>query len=151
MIVGFITCILFYSACGPKTPDGCDEARAFFNLPSGEQLPEFRNLSAEKQLEYVICDYRYTHPFSVTFVRILAQRGDEVIPLLAEKIKTERDANNLEAVIYVLEIMFKDGTVKNKGTALQQIRQATVEMKCDSSKERCNERWKDIDRILASQ
>ncbi len=148
---GIIICATLLSACLPKRSAECSKEAGFLNLSPEEQSTQFRSFPIEKQVEIFICDYRYVHPFHTGWAQDIAKHGDGAIPFLSEKMKTERDANNLGAIIYVLGIMFKYDYLRNKVNAAQTIRQAIPEMKCDSSKNLCNELREEIERIIASQ
>ena len=136
------------SSCWPKMPAEC-KATGFFDLPIAQQAKQFRGFPMERQVDLFICDYRYSHPFNVGFAFDVAKHGDEAIPYLADKLKTEKDVNNQGAIIYILKIMFEDGRVRNKEAAAQVIRRAIPEIKCNASESLCSERLKEIESIIA--
>ena len=136
------------SACWSKMPAECN-ATGFFDLPPNQQDTQFRSLPLERQLELFTCDFRYVHPFCISCAKAIAAHGDQAIPFLVSRLKKEVDVNNQEAIVYILKVMYKDGYVQNKGDAAQVIRQAIPEMKCKDSEELCNERLREIERIIA--
>jgi hypothetical protein len=145
--ITFISVALM-SSCWPRMPAECTDT-GFFGLPGAQQEGRFRGLPMEKQVELFICDYRYRHPFNIRFAVDIAERGDGAIPYLADKLKSEKDVNNQGAIIYILKIMFEDGHVRNKEVAAQVMRQVIPEMKCNASESLCDERRKEIERIIA--
>lgn len=142
LLIWSITLLLFCSfdsGCRPPA-----ECREFLDLPLNRRHVEFRNYSIERQLDIYPCG-RSERPPDRSLAYIIAERGDEAIPFIVARLKSEQDEGNQDNLISILEVMSYDGHLRGKQDVIEQIRQIISAMRFDAVRERSLERLRRIE------
>ena len=92
-------------------------------------METFRTLPPEEHLEAFICNYRYTHPANLSVAYALAERGEPIVPVLLDRLEHEEDEQNQEPIIYVFEVMYKTGHLRDREDVVNAIRRTVSKMK----------------------
>ena len=134
---------LFYcSLCA-----GCratEECKAFTDLSREQQRVEFRTFSIEKQLDIYLCAMKAKPP-DLSFAQYVADRGEEVIPIVIAKMKTVRKEVEQEDLIYILELISDRGDLRGRKDIMAELSQIIDAMKIDTVRERSLEKLKKIE------
>ena len=102
-------------------------------------------------MELWVCDYRHIHPYNVGLAYSIAERGEDALPSLTERLRAEKDEVNQEAIIYVIEIMYKRGYVRGREDVVELVRGVVAGMKDKAPKEVAEESLRAIERGDAVQ
>ena len=127
------------SGCNPPA-----ECREFLDLPLDRRRVEFRNYSIERQLNIYPCG-RSERPPDRSLAYIIAERGDEAIPFIVDRLRSETDEGNQDNLIFILEIMSYDGHLRGKQDVIEQIRRVIFAMRFDAVRGRSLERLRRIE------
>ncbi len=138
--------VLFLS-CIPDVPEECED---FLALPVARQVEVFRTFPVEKQLHVYTCDYRYSHPSNASLATALAERGENIVPILIDRLRQEDDERNLEPIIHILELMYKRGYLRDREDVVNFIRNAVSNMKRPAVKEVNQEMLRSIERQIST-
>ena len=133
--------ISFILSCTPPMPQECKE---FFALPSDERVKIFAAYPLERQLVLYRCGM-YRHPRAFYLSPTIADKGEEIIPDLLEKLHAEKDENFQYALIDIFEVMSIKGRLRNKPEVVEQIKAVVERMKSSSIKERALESLAEIE------
>jgi hypothetical protein len=79
--------------------------KPFLELPEGKQRVEMRSYPIDRQVELYLAAMRYVHPPPIGLAEEVAKGGKEKLPAILNLLKEEKDTNNQENIIYVLEVM----------------------------------------------
>src|SRR6266540_3617316 len=134
MIMMLVLPGLMYTTCGktPVTPNGY---RSFSSLPPGQQTKEFGSYPISKQVDYFIFEFRYVHPFSNSLAFVIADRGDQAVPYMLNRIKSENDDRDKLAILYIFKIMFEHDHPTDPQGTLAALRDVVSKMKTPSVKQ----------------
>ena len=76
------------------------------------QIDEFRASSLERQFEIFLLDLKCRHPHDLEFTEIIAERGNEAVPFLEERLresKSERQKASIIGIFMFMSIMHTAG------------------------------------------
>ncbi len=121
--------------CVPGDHPQCDQYDGFFTLgPTDQRDAEFLRYPIETQLEIYICGW-YHEPGPRYYADCIADRGDEVIPLVLERLKRERREFSQKAIVYIFLRMAKKGYMRGRPDAVDVIRPIVSSMKNQYTRE----------------
>lgn len=95
----------------PARPSPPSELAWFFRLPPRDQDLQFKRLSLETQ--YEICAFAATNPYYSSLSRAMdiAERREEVLPFVVDKLKSETRGNALLALFDIVYYLKLNGSV----------------------------------------
>lgn len=134
-----LVCAL-YSTCPPKPPEQC---RAFLQLPPQQRRAEFRAYSLHQQLDVYLCAMK-TEPPNSSLAYDIADKGEQAIPALLNKLKAAKSEVDQDNLIYVLEVMSDRKYLRGRKDVIVEISNVIDSMKISQIKERSLERLKKI-------
>lgn len=123
-----------FTCVSDRRPE-CDEYNTFFDLgPTDEQNAEFLKQTIESQLEIYVCGW-YREPRPLHFADVFAERGDEAIPLVLDRIKREKRELSQKALVYIFVRMSSKGYLRGRKDVADAIRPIVSAMKDPYTKE----------------
>jgi len=84
-------------------------------------------------------------PPDLSFAQYVADRGEEVIPIVIAKMKTVRKEVEQEDLIYILELISDRGDLRGRKDIMAELSQIIDAMKIDTVRERSLEKLKKIE------
>lgn len=120
------------------------ECRKFFSVPLDQQGKVFSTYSLEMQLDLFRCGLKHRRPPATYLADHIADRGAAAIPVLLEKVETEKDELFQSGLIEVFEVMAEKGYLRNQPQAIKRIREVVAAMKIPTFKETAQE---DLEKI----
>lgn len=115
-----------------------------FSIPLDQQGKVFSGYPLEKQLNLYRCGLKNRRPPAIYLADYIADRGQAAIPLLLEKLETEKDELFQSGLIDIFEVMSIKGYLRNKPDAINRIRLVVAKMKISTFREMAQE---DLDKI----
>jgi hypothetical protein len=115
------------------------ECREFFSIPLDQQAKVFSGFSLEKQLNLYRCGLKSQRPPATYVASYIADRGESIIPVLLEKLETERDELFQAGLVDVFEVMSIKGYLRNKPDAIKRIRLVVTKMKISTFRQMAQE------------
>lgn len=128
---------------GCPAPPMSTECRTFFSRPASERETLFRTYDLEKQLDFYRCGMNRRPPAS-SLSLLIAERGEAAIPILMEKLETEKDELFQYAIIDIFEVMSVKGYLRARTDVINRIRQVVARMKISTFREMAQ---KDLEQI----
>lgn len=118
--------------------------RDFFAQSIEQQETQFRTLPLERQLEIYRCGM-YRRPAELGLGYEIAKGGEKIVPALTEALRKEKDEWMQYAIIDIFRVMSKDGYLRGKTVAIQQIRNTVSVMKTYRIRNEAEESLKEIE------
>jgi len=106
--VGFICLMacLIGGSCTPAMPPECQEF--FYSGSSNDAEKEFSSYDLDKQLKIYRCGMTRRPPHT-TLALLIADRGEDAVSPLLDKLETERDELSQYSIIRILAVMSLKG------------------------------------------
>lgn len=141
-VLGFLVVIswLFQQSCSDRRSPECE---AFLALSLTERQVEFRKQPADKQIDLYLCGMRGEPP-DLDLADKITDRGEAVIPLLTQRLKTSQNEGEQEDLIYLFEVMSRNGHLRGRTDVVSAISDAVDNMKLARIKEHSQELLKKI-------
>src|SRR2546421_5586260 len=118
--------------------------RDFFAESIEQQETQFRTFSLEHQLEIYRCGMRRRPP-ELALAYDIAKGGQKIVPALTDALHNEKDEWMQYAIIDIFRVMSKDGYLRGKTAAIQQIRDTVSAMKTSRIRNGAEESLKEIE------
>lgn len=118
----------------------------YYALPVQQQEAEFRTYDFEKQLAIYHCGMEQVHPPDITLARVIAGGGDRNIAALLERLKSEKSENRQEHIIYILQLMSREGHLSGRRDVIDEVRRVTSAMQNEVVRARNQEKLSEIER-----
>jgi len=142
LILVSLTLCMFSQCVSPAMSDEC---REFFSRPLGEHGRIISSYPLQKQLRIYRCALDRRPPERSLAIYI-ADGGEQAIPVLMEKLETEKDELSQYGIIDILEVMSEKGTLRDKPDIVDRIRQVVAKMKLHTFREMSEESLKEIEK-----
>lgn len=127
---------------------GCIERSAecnqFLELPRQQRHIQFEIYPTDKQVELYLCAMKVEPP-DLGLADEIADKGESVIPMLVETLKTSEKEIDQEDIIYVFEVMSDHGILRGRKDLIAEIGKVVDNMKISQIKQRSLERLKKIE------
>jgi len=139
----FVTPLLiatFYLLGCARLPGHC---REFFKLSAEQQKAIFRTYPVEKQLDLYLCGMQVEPP-DISFAYDIARGGQQHIPFLLDKLRTENYEPNKVHIIYIFRAMSVLGYLNGRHDVTEQIEHVISDMKLNQTKEQAKELLNEI-------
>jgi hypothetical protein len=136
-----ICCFGFNLSCDRKSPNEC---REYYARPSYEREQAFRTYSLKKQLNIYRCATRRRPP-ELGLASYIAEAGGKAIPVLLDRLKTEKDESTQADMIYIFELMADKGHLRGRLDVIEQIKHVIGSMRYSITK---TEAQKTLDNII---
>ena len=107
-----------------------NQCSEFFSRPAGAREKLFQTYSLEDQLTIYRCGMNRVPP-DTYLASYIADRGNEVIPILLERLKTEPDEFSQYAIVDIFEMLAVKGHMQNRTDVAEEIRRVVNQMKID--------------------
>jgi hypothetical protein len=140
MIILLSLCCLFPGCIRPPMPAECKE---FFSLPLDQRGKVISTYSLEKQLRLYRCGLDRRPPDRY-LARYIADRGEDAVPVLLQRLETEKDELLQYGIIEIFEAMSSKGHLRNRSDVITRIRTVVAHMKISTFREMAQE---DLNRI----
>lgn len=115
--------------CGPRDRPQCGQYDEFFALgPTDQRNSDFRNYPIETQLEIYICGW-YCEPAPRYYADYIADRGEEVISSVVDRLQRERREFSQQALVYILVRIANKGYLRGRLDVLDAITPIVSSMK----------------------
>lgn len=135
---------LFLCSCNPLFRAGLStDCEEFLRVPHNGRDATFRTYTLEKQVNVYLCMMNKEPP-AMGLAEPIADRGEEVIPYLLERLKEQRTDYARDDILYIFELLSEKGHLRNRADVLDRIREAISMMKNAGRKQMSLER---LDRI----
>ena len=119
-----LSCV--FMSCNPTPlPAECSE---FFAYPLDQRGQVLSNYQLDKQLRIYRCGLDRRPP-DTYLARVIADGGEATIPMLLERLETEKDELTQYGIIEIFEAMSVKGYLRNRPDAIGRIRKVVTEMK----------------------
>ena len=129
-----LTVSVSFTCVSDRRPE-CEEYKAFFDLgPTDEQKAEFLKQTIERQLEIFVCGW-YREPRPLYYADVFAERGEEAIPLVLDRLKREKRELSQKALVYIFVRMSSKGYLRGRKDVADAIRPIVSAMKDPYTKE----------------
>lgn len=140
-----LQCALLVSCTPAQTAPAPAGYESFSSLPIKQQMEEFRTYPTSKQVDFFIYEFRYVHPFSNGLAFAIAERGDEAVSYLLNRIVQEKDERTKLAVLYLFKIIFEHGQPQNRGKTISALKEVVSGMSAPAVKASAEEMLKAIE------
>jgi hypothetical protein len=140
ILAGFLMMSCLFQKAHP--PVGYE---SFSRLPAEQKTREFAELPISKQVDFFVYEYRYVHPFNMSFAFTIAERSDDPARYLLERIQREKDEKDQVAILYIFKVMFQYYDPQNRTETVLALKQVTTKMKGLQTRESANELLSDIE------
>jgi len=128
-VVLLATLCCVFSSCGPRRPHECSQYDAFLDLgPTDQQRLEFLRHPLPEELEIYICCW-YSEPAPRYLAGLIADRGEEAIPILLKRLKEEPREYSQYAIMYIFNVMGSKGYLRGRLDIVDEIRVIVSSMK----------------------
>ncbi len=141
----FILMFLCGICVGCISPRMSSECKEFFSLPLDQQGKVLSTYPLEKQLALYRCGMDRRPP-AIYLARYIAEGGENIIPVLLEKLETEKDELTQYAIIDIFEVMSIKGSLRNREDVINRIRQVVDRMKTPTFKQMAQESLEEIEK-----
>ena len=131
---------LILTGCLPPMSAEC---RAFLYQPASVREKQFRTFDLDKQLDLYRCGMRRRPPES-SLSLLIAERGEQIIPTLLQKLEGEKDELFQYAIIDIFEVMSIKGYLRGRSDVVSRMRQVVARMKISIFREMAQ---RDLDEI----
>lgn len=126
------------AACGSFVgKPAAQEYERFFALPLAQQHERFAELPLSRQLDIYLHAVLKRHPPDLSFAYDIASGGETVLPFLAERLRDEENEGAQQSIIYVFEVLTREGyDLRSDSRLIELVRQKVSLMKQPFNKER---------------
>lgn len=138
--VTLLLCCVFASCIPPTMSSEC---REFFAHPLDQRGQVLSTYPLDKQLRIYRCGLNRRPPDRY-LARLIADGGEAHIPVLLERLETEKDEQSQYGVIEIFEAMSVKGYFRNRPDAIERIRKVVAKMKIPTFQQMAQE---DLERI----
>lgn len=129
------------SSCLPPRPSA--ECREFYDLAPKQREEKVRTSSGEEQLELYLCGMYQEPP--TDFSSIIADKGEEVIPFLLERLKTEKSETRQDLFIRIFEGLAIKKRLHGRQDVFDELKRIVSAMKSEEIKRTSEQRLKFIE------
>jgi len=142
--VGFICLMacLIGGSCTPSMPPECQEF--FYSGSSNDAEKEFSSYDLDKQLKIYRCGMTRRPPHT-TLALLIADRGEDAVSPLLDKLETERDELSQYSIIRILAVMSLKGHLRNRSDVADRVRQVIARMTIPTFREMAKEELNTIE------
>jgi hypothetical protein len=119
------------------------DCEAFLALSSSERQSALEKSALDKQIDLCLCAMKQEPP-DLGLARQISARGAEAIPLLLEKLKSAKSEVDQHDLIYIFELMSREGLLRGKPDVVSAIADVVDVMKVEPVRKDTADRLKKI-------
>lgn len=126
----------------PAMPDECKE---FFSRPLDEHGKVISSYEIDKQLRIYRCALDRRPP-EASLAIYIADRGEPAIPVLLEKLESEKDELFQYGIVDILEVMSIKGYLRKRTDVVNRVREVIAKMKIQTFREMSEKSLEEIEK-----
>lgn len=136
--------LLLYSTfnfgCGTPMPNDCQH---YYSMPMSRREEVLRSYSIDKQYQIFRCGMENIQPQDKGPAFIIAERGEQVIPFLLEKIETE-NGDAVGEILLVFQVLSEEGYLQRKEDVMTRLEQRVASIENRYAREQAHKRLLEI-------
>ncbi|HEX6184771.1 MAG TPA: hypothetical protein VFZ44_12880 [Pyrinomonadaceae bacterium] len=108
------------------------KCREFYAMAPADRAAKVRSSPADEQLDLYHCGMMQEPP--ADFSGVIAERGEQVLPALLDRLESTEEESFQDDLIHVLEVMAKAGKLRQRRDVVERVRGVVSKMKFDQFK-----------------
>lgn len=119
------------------------QCREFYALSPPDRTAKIRSSPVDEQLDLYHCGMMQEPP--ADFSEVVAERGEQVLPALLDKLASAEGESFKDDLIHVLEVMAKEGKLRQRRDVVERVREVVSKMKFEQFKASAEKRLANIE------